>query len=220
LRGSFYLIISANLQCENSEIFHHNKLHVWKLRYFRAECAWLSALLRVQKATHTKKNTTLPCWIYSHLSTKTRAPITNHMCMHRDIFKSMTKRTETWKSVFFLPLAVNLRNIEIQTILSLITKVWGHVCIVQWHCRVYTKQGGGRQGGGQNDSKRVRVHSSCWTKISFVSIFCHNNGNPRMLSYFQQCASIFYFLMLRLQVYTFQESANHQLSKTWNRRDW
>ena len=133
--ASLSLIISENVKCEHLVIFWNNKLQVWKLRYFGPSAHGLVhfyefTMLRIQRKM----------WLYSHLSTKTCALITNDKCSAVCIEIPLKLwQSELWfeKYIFFLLLVVNLRNIETQTILSLITKVPGHICTVQWQPKVY-----------------------------------------------------------------------------------
>ena len=73
--ASLSLIISENVKCEHLVIFWNNKLQVWKLRYFGPSAHGLVhfyefTMLRIQRKM----------WLYSHLSTKTCALITNDKC--------------------------------------------------------------------------------------------------------------------------------------------
>ena len=67
------------------------------------------------------------------------------MCMHRDIFKSMTKRTETWNQFFSFLLRLIYETLKFKQYLALSQKFEGMFVLFNDIAGfIQSKEGGGR----------------------------------------------------------------------------
>lgn len=121
--ASLSLIISENVKCEHFVIFWNNKLQVWKLRYFRPSAHGLVhfyefTMLRIQRKM----------WLYSHLSTKTCALITNDKCSAVCIgipLKLWQSELRFEKYTFFFFLRLIYETLKLKQYLALSQKFQG-----------------------------------------------------------------------------------------------